>query len=171
MKDITLQDQDIREHHVEEETRQFLTFIIGNETFGVEVGHIREVINYENVFKIPVVPDYIRGVINLRGEVVPIIDISYRFYKKQNEITKFTSIVITEIIVHGEMILLGFVIDAIDAVIDISLEKIEQTPDFGSKIRSDFIQGIGKTDGRFIVLLNVNKVLNIEELSDFTKFK
>ena len=152
---------------VVEQAAQYLTFKIGNETYGVDVASVREVINYEKVFPIPSVPDYIRGVINLRGEVVPIIDLSFRFYGKKSVETKMTSIVIMEINSEGEMMHIGVIIDAINAVQDILPGDIEHTPEFGSKIRADFISGVGKTDGKFIIILNISRVLDVSELSDF----
>jgi purine-binding chemotaxis protein CheW len=146
---------------------QYLTFKVGNEIYGVDVASVREVINYEKVYPIPVVPDYIRGVINLRGEVVPVIDLSCRFYGRKSVETRMTSIVIMEINSDGDMMHIGVIIDAINAVQDIHPGQIEHTPEFGSKIRADFISGVGKTEGKFIILLNIPMVLNVSELSDF----
>jgi purine-binding chemotaxis protein CheW len=147
--------------------RQYLTFHIGNEIYGVEVNNVREVIEYEHVYKIPTVPSFIRGVINLRGEVVPVVDLSSRFYKRASDITKLSCIVIVEVEDRDDTIMLGFVIDSINAVIDIPEEKIETTPGFGARIRTEFISGIGKIDSNFIILLNMHKVLDISELSNF----
>ena len=149
------------------DTTQFLTFHLGNEIYGIEVNNVREVIEYENVHEIPMVPEFIRGVINLRGEVVPVIDLSYRFYKTKCEETKFTCIVIVELEEENETLLIGFVIDAINAVTDIPDDSIEPTPGFGAKIRADFISGVGKVRDKFIILLNLGKVLDVEELSNF----
>ncbi len=148
-------------------TVQYLTFMVGNETYGVDVSRVREVINYERVFPVPRVPLFIRGVINLRGEVVPVIDLSCRFYGKTAVEGKMTSIVIMEIESEGEFIHVGAVIDAIHAVEEIPEDNIEHTPEFGSKIRHDYIFGVGKTDGRFIIILNLPRVLDVAELSDF----
>ena len=157
------------ESEIKSNTRQFLTFLLGNEVYGVEVKNVREVIEYENVYKIPVVPKYIRGVINLRGEVVPVIDLSYRFYSRKSEVTKLSCIVIVEIESDGDPVLIGFVIDSINAVVAIPEDSIDPTPGFGAKIRGDYIDGVGKMDGKFIILLSVNRVLDIEELSGFNQ--
>ena len=167
MKEQVLKEEGKQEDYYDEEKHQFLTFVVGNETYGIEVGNIREVIHFDDVFPIPAVPQYIRGVINLRGDVVPVIDLSYRFYQKKSEGTKFTSIVISEVKSDDDIILIGFVIDSINAVIDIPAVNIEHTPEFGSKIRHDFIEGVGKTEEGFIIILNIDKVLNIDELADF----
>ncbi len=151
----------------EENIRQFLTFHVGSEAYGIEVNNVREVIEYEEVFRIPAVPGYISGVINLRGEVVPVIDLAYRFFHRTSEITKLSCIVIVEVESGNEVMLIGFVIDAINAVLDLPGNSIEPTPSFGAKIRSEFISGVGKVNDKFIILLHVNKVLDIDELSDF----
>jgi len=151
----------------EEDIRQFLTFHVGTETYGIEVKNVREVIEFDNVFRIPAVPEYIRGVINLRGEVVPVIDMASRFFGRTSEITKFSCIVIVEIEEESGVVLIGFLIDAINAVIDLSDDNIEGTPSFGAKIRSDFISGVGKHNDQFVILLHINRVLDVNELSNF----
>ena len=153
-----------------ENVTQFFTFLLGSETYGIEVNFVREVIEFKTVFKIPRMPQYIRGVINLRGEIVPVIDLSSRFYKdKTIEIKKTTCIVIVEVQdkSDGTLIHIGVAVDAIRAVTDIPENFIEPAPSFGSNIRSDFIKGVGKINDIFIFILNTDKVLDIEELSDF----
>ncbi len=153
-----------------ENVTQFFTFLLGAETYGIEVNFVREVIEFKTVFKIPRMPQYIRGVINLRGEIVPVIDLSSRFYKdKIIEVKKTTCIVIVEVQdkTDGALIHIGVAVDAIRAVTDIPDNLIEPAPSFGSNIRSDFIKGVGKVNDIFIFILNTDKVLDIEELSDF----
>jgi purine-binding chemotaxis protein CheW len=146
---------------------QYLTFYLKNELYGIDISHIREVIDFENVFPVPLVPDYIRGVINLRGDVVPVIDLSRRFDYDKSEITRFSSIVILEVESEDSIINVGIIIDAVNNVMDISEDDIDPVPNFGAKIRHDFIAGIGKKNGLFIVLLNIVTSLDVEELSDF----
>ncbi|MDY6934138.1 MAG: chemotaxis protein CheW [Spirochaetota bacterium] len=155
----------------ENDIEQYLTFHLGDELYGFKVNNIREVIEYNqisSVTQIPLVPEYIKGVINLRGEVVPVIDLSMRFYNHMNEITRRTCIVMIEVEDEGEIILVGAMIDAVNAVVDILPDDIESTMGFGAKIRSDFISGIGKIDDdKFVILLNLNRVLNIDDISNF----
>jgi purine-binding chemotaxis protein CheW len=153
-----------------ENITQFFTFLLGAETYGIEVNSVREVIEFKTVFKIPRIPKYIRGVINLRGEIVPVIDLSSRFYEdKQIDIKKTTCIVIIEIQdkTDGAFVHIGVAVDAIRAVTDIPDSLMEPPPSFGSNIRSDFIKGVGKVNDLFIFILNTDKVLDIEELADF----
>ena len=152
---------------------QYLTFLLGNELYGFEVKNIREVIEYNqitSITEIPMVPEYIKGVINLRGEVVPVVDLSSRFYGYRSDITRRTCISIIEVEDDSDTVLVGSMIDAVNAVIDMSLDDIETTMGFGAKIRSDFIKGIGKADDKFIILLNLDKVLDIDDLSSFEDF-
>lgn len=162
-------DEIEQESALSEETEQFLTFKLGKELYGIEVNRVSEVIEYANIFKIPLTPDYIAGVTNLRGEVVPIIDLNARFFSRKSEITRFSCIVFVETRsgANEESILLGIIIDAIMEVADIPEDNIEPTPGFGLKIRSDYVQGIGKISDKFIVLLNTDRVLDVEELSSY----
>ena len=156
----------------EEEYNQYLTFALGKEFYGMAVKNIREVIEYSQIAyitHIPMVPDYIKGVINLRGEVVPVIDLSSRFYGHKSNITRRTCIIIIEIENNNDMFLLGAMIDAVNSVVDIPSNDIDPTPEFGARIRSNFISGIGKASDKFIILLNINNVLDIDELSSFEK--
>jgi purine-binding chemotaxis protein CheW len=144
---------------------QYLSFRLGNEIYGLRVSSVKEVIEYNRVFKIPRMPFYIRGVINLRGEVVPVIDLSSRFYGHVSEISISTSIVFIEVEYKHKMLLIGVMIDDVYAVVNITHDSIEMMPDFGAKIRPDFISSIGKVNGEFIMLLNIQKVIDIEELA------
>jgi len=153
---------------LEEEFNKYLTIFQGNETYGIDVSNAKEIIDYCRVTKIPTAPQYIRGVINLRGEVVPLIDLSYRLYGIRNEITTNTCIVIVEVRYQNNAAMVGIMVDALNSVIDIALSNIEQRPDFGARIRSDYIAGVGKVDNMLIILLNIERVLDIEELSKFS---
>ncbi len=153
----------------QKQMKQYLTFRLGNEFYGIEVDYVKEVFDYTYITKVPKTPGYISGIINLRGEVVPVIDLSSLFYKRSNEVTKFTCIVIIDMGNEKESFLIGVLIDAVNAVIDMDSELIEAAPDFGIKIRSDYVSGVGKSDGRFIILLDIFRVLDVKELSDFEK--
>lgn len=147
------------------EQGQYLTFVLSGEAFAIGILSIKEIIEYEGVSAVPMMPAYVRGVINLRGTVVPVADLSIRFGMKASEVTKRTCIVIVEIEANGERNIVGLVVDAVSAVLDISASEIEPPPAFGGRIRTDFIQGMGKINGRFVVLLDVDHVLAADEMN------
>jgi purine-binding chemotaxis protein CheW len=144
---------------------QYLTFMLGTEVFAIGILSIKEIIEYGALTAVPMMPDCIRGVINLRGAVVPVLDLSVRFGKGANEVTKRTCIVIVEVQSLGERHDIGVVVDAVNAVLDIAAGDIEPPPAFGARIRTDFIQGLGKVNGKFVILLNVERVLAVAELA------
>ena len=148
------------------EEKQYLTFMLGGEMFSISILCIKEIIWYANLTEVPMMPACIRGVINLRGAVVPVMDLSSRFGKPSTPVTKNTCIVIIEVAtqVEGEHQNMGVVVDSVQAVLEIPSNEIEPAPSFGAKIRPDFIEGIGKVNGKFVILLNVNRVLSNEEI-------
>ncbi|MCW7481680.1 chemotaxis protein CheW [Leptospira kanakyensis] len=143
---------------------QYLTFLLSEELFGLGILYIKEIIEFESVTHVPMMPDYIPGVINLRGNVVPVIDLNARFYKKKTETNRKTCIIITEVKMENEIIDVGLLVDAVNEVVDITPESIEEPPSFGSKIRLDFIQGLGKLENKFVIILKVNQILELSEL-------
>lgn len=145
---------------------QYLTFLLKSETYGVQVKKVREVIEYERVYPVPGVPPLIRGVINLRGEVVPVIDLSERFFGYTNDVTRFTGIAVIELQDDIEVFRIGIVIDRVQSVIDIGELEIEPSPEFGTKIDPEYIAGVAKIGGKFIILLNIDRVLEVNELAD-----
>lgn len=149
------------------EHQQFLTFNLSEEMFAIGILSIREIIEYGQLTEVPLVPPFIRGVINLRGSVVPVIDLSVRFGRAACQITKRTCIVIIETGSEdgkqGQQ--MGIVVDAVSEVLDIAAADIEPPPEFGARIRIDFISGMGKINGRFVVLLDVNRILSIDEVA------
>ena len=148
------------------EEKQYLTFMLGGEMFSIDILCIKEIIWYASLTEVPMMPACIRGVINLRGAVVPVMDLSSRFGKLSTPVTKSTCIVIIEVAtqVEGERQNMGVVVDSVQAVLEIPASEIEPPPSFGAKIRPDFIEGIGKVNGKFVILLNVNRVLSSEEI-------
>ncbi len=154
-----------REEDVALEQQQFLTFLLRKELFAINIRPIKEIIEYGQLTKVPMVPEFVRGVINVRGNVVPIIDLSMRFGWPTTPVTKRSCIVIVEVESEGESLEIGVLVDAVSEVIDISLTDIEPAPSFGARLRTDFIQGMGKVNDEFIVLLNVSHVLSVDELS------
>lgn len=151
---------------------QYLTFMLGGEEFAIGILAVTEIIEYGGVTEVPMMPACIRGVINLRGAVVPVMDLSARFGKEATAVAKRTCIVIVEIEADGdgEQQVIGMVVDAVNAVLEIAAAEIEPAPMFGAKIRTDFITGMGKVSGKFVILLNVDSVLSIEEIGSLADF-
>src|SRR5581483_1828641 len=148
-----------------ERTNQYLTFQLAGEVFAIGILAIREILEYTSLTAVPMMPTYVRGVINLRGAVVPVLDLLVRFGKTPAEGTKRAGIVIVEVTTHGERQVFGVVVDSVNAVLDIPASEIEPPPSFGARIRTDFIQGMGKVNDRFVVLLDVDHVLAAEEIA------
>ena len=149
-------------------TLQYLTFSLHNEMFAVGILNVKEIIEYGDITEIPMMPPFIRGVINLRGAVVPVIDLSARFGNAATPIGKRTCIVIVEVQEGGEFGArhdIGIMVDAVSEVIEIPTADIEPSPSFGAKIRADFILGMGKVAGRFVIILNIVKVLSVDEIA------
>ena len=153
---------------VDEAPSQYLTFALGSEMFAVGILNVKEIIEYGNLTEIPMMPAFIRGVINLRGSVVPVIDLSARFGGRPTEVGKRTCIVIVEV-QDGELRHdIGIMVDAVSEVLDIPDSDIEPPPTFGAKIRAEFIFGMDKVQGKFVILLNIDKVLSVEEIALLT---
>jgi len=148
------------------EPEQYLTFLLAQEPFAIGILAIREIIEYQGVTEVPMMPACVRGVINLRGAVVPVVDLQARFGRPSSAVTKRTCVVIVEADSgDGERHVMGLVVDAVNEVIDIAPADIEPAPAFGARIRSDFIRGVGKVRGRFVLLLDVDRALSIDEIS------
>ena len=148
-----------------DDVNQYLSFVLGEETYGVSILVIKEILEYNEPTIVPMMPSFIRGVINLRGSVVPVVNLSIRLGKSTTEIAKRTCVVIIEVKHEGETMEVGVVVDAVNEVMDIAPDNIDSAPNFGVNIRTDFIQGMGRVDGKFVVLLNIDHVLSIKELS------
>jgi len=147
------------------EPAQYLTFMLAREQFAIGILAIKEIIEYQGVTEVPMMPPCVRGVINLRGAVVPVVDLPARFGRPSSEATKRTCVVIVETQGEGERQVMGLVVDAVIEVLDIAPADIEPPPAFGAHIRSDFLQGVGKVRGKFVLLLDVDRVLSIDEIA------
>lgn len=150
---------------VANDTGQYLTFHLANEVFAVGILVIKEIIQYGQLTTVPLMPSYIRGVINLRGAVVPVIDLYARFGRGTATVGKRTCIVIIEVKHEDESLDIGIMVDAVSAVIDISAQQIEPPPTFGSSVRTDFIHGMGKVNDQFVIILDVAKTFSLGELA------
>lgn len=149
----------------EEKARnRFLTFSLGAEVLAMEIRIIKEILQYGALTEVPLTPPSIRGVINLRGAVVPVIDLALRFGRSITVADRRTCIVILETEEEGASTVMGVVVDHVSEVLEIADEDIDPAPAFGSTLRADFIRGVGKVGGRFVILLNIERVLSAEEL-------
>jgi purine-binding chemotaxis protein CheW len=147
------------------EMRQFLTFLVGGEQFAMAIENIREIIEFGGVTEVPLMPAFLRGVINLRGSVVPVIDLAIRFGRAPTVPAKRTCVIILEFTQDEQLLLLGVMVDAVSAVQSIEANKVETRPTFGARIRADFIEGMISVNERFVVALDIQQVLSVDELA------
>jgi len=146
------------------DTKQYLTFKLGEEVFALEVANVREILEFTTVTKVPQTPEFMRGVINLRGSVVPVMDMRLKFGMPIIEKTVNTCIIVVEVSFDGETTVLGALVDSVQEVFELEAGQIEPPPRFGAKLRTEFIKGMGKRDGQFIIILDIDKVFSAEEL-------
>ncbi len=149
-------------------TGQYLTFLVANEGLGVDIGDVKEIIEITNITRVPMTPDYIRGVINLRGNVVPVVDLSSRIGHGVSEISKRSCIVLVEVCSGDEKQSLGMLVDQVQEILEITGENIQPAPTFGTDVRVEFIQAMGRIDDEFIILLDIHRVLSVTELAQLS---
>ncbi len=143
---------------------QYLTFTVNEELYALNVGNIREVLEFQTVTKVPRMPDFMRGVINLRGSVVPVLDLKMKFGLGTTDKTIDTSVIVTEMNMDEETVVIGLLTDAVNEVLELNEEEIEPTPYMGTKVQSEFIKGMGKKDEEFIIVLDINRILSAQEI-------
>jgi purine-binding chemotaxis protein CheW len=146
------------------ETTQYLTFKLDEEIFALDVAKVREILEESSITKVPQTPEFMRGVINLRGSVVPVIDLRLKFGMSRTEKTVNTCIIVVEVQLEDEVIVLGALADSVQEVIEMEPAQIEAAPHIGSRLNTDFIKGMGKVDGRFIMILDIDRVFSSDEL-------
>ena len=144
---------------------QYLTFKLKEEVFAIEISKVREVLEYTELTKVPRTPDFMSGIINLRGNVVPVIDLNLKLGMPQTERTINTCIIIVEIVVSGETVVLGALTDSVQEVIEIERDKIEAVPRIGTNLNIEFLQGMGKKDDHFMMIFDIDKVFSIEDIA------
>jgi purine-binding chemotaxis protein CheW len=157
-------------------SEQFLTFLLSGDVFALGILHIKEIIQFESVMEVPMMPAFIRGVINLRGRVVPVVDLALRFNRGATNVARRTSIIIiempnTRLDAQSEPQNIGIMVDAVNEVIDINLSEIEAPPSFGAQIRLDFIRGMARTERGFIILLHLDQILSLDELAALENYQ
>jgi len=146
------------------ETIQYLTFKLEDEVYATDIAQVREVLEYSRVTKVPRTPEYMRGVINLRGHVVPVLDLKLRFGMSRTEQTVNTCVIIVEVQIEGEKTIIGALADSVQEVIDMDASTIEPPPRIGTKLNTDFIEGMGKRDEQFVIILNIDKVFSSADI-------
>jgi len=148
-----------------DESEQYLTFMLGGKVYGFEILNIKEIIACGEITEVPMMPEFISGVINIRGSLVPVIDLSQRFSGQTTEYTKRTSIIVLEVKNDDLSIQIGITVDMVNEVLDIHPGEIEPAPSLGEQIQTNFISGMAKVDGKLLILLNIENVLSVDELS------
>ncbi len=146
------------------EMRQYLTFKLGDEIFALDVAKVREVLDFTSVTRVPRTPAFMRGVINLRGSVVPVVDLRLTFGMTSTQKTVNTCIVVVEVTLDGESVVVGALADSVEEVIDLEPDQIEPPPTIGASVRTEFIQGIGKRETGFLIILDIDGVFSAAEL-------
>ena len=143
----------------------YLTFMLGEEVFAIDVKNVREVLDFTSITRVPRTPDFMRGVINLRGGVVPVIDMRLKFGMEGAENTVDTCVIVMEINLDGDKTVVGALADSVKEVFDLDPEQIEPPPRIGTRLKMEFIRGMGKSDEQFIIILDIDKVFSADELS------
>ena len=146
-------------------TGKYLTFTLADETYGIGILKVKEIIGMMPVTAVPRTPAFVKGVINLRGKVIPVIDLRLKFNMDSIDYSERTCIIVVEIDAKSGTVLLGIVVDAVSEVLNIKREEIEETPTFGISLNTDYILGMAKMEGKVKILLNIDKVLSSEEIS------
>ncbi len=145
-------------------TRQYLTFLLGEEVFALDVANVREILEFITITKVPKTPEYMRGVVNLRGSVVPVVDMRLKFGMSETTRSLNTCIVVVELSLAGETTIIGMLTDSVQEVFELEPIDIEAPPKIGTQLRTEFIKGMGKRDDSFIIILDIDKIFSMEEL-------
>ena len=153
----------------DESPRKYLTFLLASKSYAFSILRVKEIIEYGEVTPMPMMPAFICGAINLRGKAVPVIDLAGRLGLQSADISRRTCIIIIELKTNEEMMNVGLVVDSVSRVIDLKSDEIERTPSLGETIRTDFIEAMGKVDEQFVILLNIDKVLSMDDLAKLSQ--
>jgi purine-binding chemotaxis protein CheW len=151
------------------ETTQYLSFKLDEEIFALDISKVREVLDFTTVTKVPKTPEFMRGIINLRGSVVPVVDMRLKFGMSETEKTVNTCIIIVETVLEGEKIMIGALADSVQEVFDLEADQIEPPPKIGTRLNIDFIKGMGKRDEEFVIILNIDEVFSADEIALVTR--
>lgn len=141
---------------------KYLTFALGDEEYGVPVLKVREIIKILDITAVPQVPPHVKGVINLRGKVIPVVDLRLKFGLAAQDYTERTCIIVLEVVLTAATVMMGIVVDSVSEVLNIADAETEPTPEFGERLNTDYIQGMAKVKGRVKILLDLDRVLGAE---------
>jgi purine-binding chemotaxis protein CheW len=164
MTELTTHNEQLNKA-VRDREGKYLTFALASEEYGLEILKVREIIGYMDITAVPQTPDYVKGVINLRGQVIPVIDLRAKFGMDTTDVTEETCIIVVEIAQDGRKFNTGIVVDHVQEVLDIAADSIEPAPQFGSTVNTDFILGMGKIGDTVKILLDIDKVLTIDDIA------
>jgi purine-binding chemotaxis protein CheW len=153
----------------EQDVQQYLTFMIAGEEYAISLLKVKEIIEYDTVTPVPKTPEWVRGVINLRGSVVPVIDLAVKFRLPASVAGRLTCIVITEVECGGEATIMGVMADSVRQVIDLKPENVEHPPTFGTRVKVDYLNGMARSGKKFCLILNTEKVLSTDELLELSE--
>jgi len=148
---------------------QYLTFLTAGEEYAISIVKVREIIEYEVVTTVPNTPSWISGVTNLRGRVIPVVDLAVKFGLPASRISKFSCIIITDVMFQGESLTMGVLADSVSQVIDLSADEIEKTPPFGTRVKTEYLLGMGAMGKKFCLILDIDKVLSADEMLAVTE--
>lgn len=151
------------------QTTQYLSFKLDEEEFALDISRVREVLDFTRITKVPQTPDFMKGVINLRGSVVPVVDLNMKFGIKDTEKTVNTRIIIGEIDIDGEATIIGALADSVHEVMELEPDKIEPAPKIGTRLNTEFLKGMGKRDEEFVMILDIDRVFSADELDMFSQ--
>jgi purine-binding chemotaxis protein CheW len=144
---------------------QYLTFTLAGEQYAVPVGKVREVLEYTRITRLPRTADFMKGLINLRGDGVPVIDLRLKFGMEETPVGKDTAIVVLDVGGGNGGVVVGALADAVHEVVEIGADRIEPAPRFGTRVEAEFIKGVGKRDGRFVIILDIDRIFNSDEVA------
>jgi len=159
-----LEEIDHAEHAMTEKEGKYLTFSLEQEEYGIGILKVKEIIGMMPVTPVPQTPVFVKGVINLRGKVIPVLDLRLKFGMEEIDYTERTTIIVVEVAQHSGLVQIGIVVDSVSEVVTIKSGEIEETPAFGSTLDTDYILGMAKLEGRVKILLDIDRVLSNEEL-------
>ncbi|MDH5444926.1 MAG: chemotaxis protein CheW [Gammaproteobacteria bacterium] len=152
-----------------EDAHKYLTFLTPGKVYAVSIMKVKEIIEYGKVIDVPMMPTFINGAINLRGQVIPVIDLNVRLGGEETEVTRRSCIVVVELSLSGDNKKVGLLVDAVSKVVDFHESQIDEAPSFNGNINTDYIEGMGKTEDGFIILLNIDNLLSMEDIEQFNK--
>ncbi len=163
MPQVTVQTTQPQQALIDKEGK-YLTFALGAEEYGLEILKVREIIGYMDITAVPQTPDYVKGVINLRGQVIPVVDIRTLFGMDPKDVTEETCIIVVEVQRNQRTFSTGVVVDQVSEVLDVAGDAIEEAPQLGTSVNTDFILGMGKVNGAVKILLDIDRVLDCSDL-------